>query len=61
MSGGDIVTAKEILGHKSIIMTQRYSHPSPEHKKVAVNTISIDTSLDTQDNQNPTEEIDKVI
>jgi len=60
-SGGDIVTAKEILGHKSIIMTQRYSHPSPEHKKKAVNMISIDTSLDTKEISNQIDEIDNAI
>lgn len=32
MSGVDIVTVKELMGHKDISMTMRYSHPSPEHK-----------------------------
>ena len=36
MNGVDLVTAQELLGHKSIIMTKRYSHPTPEHKKNAV-------------------------
>ncbi|MFQ5788598.1 MAG: hypothetical protein ACE5H1_11540 [Thermodesulfobacteriota bacterium] len=28
-------------------MTKRYSHPTPEHKKKAVELVTIDTSLDT--------------
>ena len=41
MNGVDLVTVQELLGHKSIIMTMRYSHPTPEHKKKAVELISI--------------------
>jgi integrase len=47
MAGVDIVTVQELLGHKTIAMTKRYSHPTPEHKKKAVELVSIDTSLDT--------------
>jgi len=47
MAGVDIVTVQELLGHKTISMTIRYSHPTPEHKKKAVELVSIDTSLDT--------------
>ena len=47
MAGVDIVTLKELLGHKTIAMTMRYSHPTPEHKKRAVDLISIDTYTDT--------------
>jgi integrase len=36
MAGVDIVTVKELLGHKDISMTMRYSHPTPQHKKEAV-------------------------
>lgn len=36
MRGVDIVTVKELLGHKTIDMTMRYSHLSSEHKKRAV-------------------------
>ena len=49
-SGVDIVTVQELMGHKSIIMTRRYSHPTPDHKKQAVNRLnlgSMDTYLDT--------------
>lgn len=50
MKGVDIVTVQELLGHKTIAMTKRYSHPSPEHKKQAVNKLNLDcmdTYLDT--------------
>ena len=36
MSGIDIKTVQELMGHKSIEMTLRYSHLSPDHKKRAV-------------------------
>jgi hypothetical protein len=55
----DIATVQELLGHKTIAMTKRYSHPTIEHKKRAVEKINsgvIDTYLDTrqtkQRNQN---------
>jgi len=36
MAGVDLFTVKEILGHKTLTMTQRYSHLSPEHQRQAV-------------------------
>ena len=36
MAGMDLYTVKEILGHKTLTMTQRYSHLSPEHQRQAV-------------------------
>jgi integrase len=36
MAGVDIKTIQELMGHKDIKMTMRYSHPTPEHKKRAV-------------------------
>jgi len=35
----DIVTVAELLGHSSIRMTMRYSHPSPDHKRKAVENL----------------------
>jgi integrase len=39
MSGVDLATVKEIMRHKSIEMTLRYAHLSPEHKKSAIATL----------------------
>lgn len=36
MNGGDLYVLKDILGHKSITMTQRYAHLSPEFKRAMV-------------------------
>ena len=39
MAGVDLMTVKELLGHKSIEMTMRYAHLAPEHKMRAVNVL----------------------
>jgi integrase len=39
MSGVDIMTVKELLGHKTLAMTLRYSHLSSSHKSRAVNVL----------------------
>jgi integrase len=39
MAGIDITSVKELLGHKSLTMTMRYSHLSPGHKKKAVHVL----------------------
>ncbi|MDW7997824.1 MAG: site-specific integrase [Thermodesulfovibrio sp.] len=39
MSGVDLKTVQELLGHKSLTMTLRYAHLSQAHKKEAVKTL----------------------
>lgn len=39
MGGVDLLTIKELLGHKNIEMTLRYSHLSCDHKKRAVKVL----------------------
>jgi len=41
MAGVDLVTVKEIMRHKSIEMTMRYAHLSPEHKKSAIDSLEL--------------------
>lgn len=36
MAGVDLKTVQELLGHKTIGMTMRYAHLSPNHKRLAV-------------------------
>jgi serine/threonine protein kinase len=47
MAGVDIKTIAELMGHKDIKMTMRYSHPTPEHKRKAVETLEKVTSIFT--------------
>ncbi len=39
MAGVPLLTVAELLGHKSIEMTKRYSHLSPNHKAAAVRVL----------------------
>jgi site-specific recombinase XerD len=39
MAGVDLRTVQELLGHKSIVMTMKYSHLSPDHRAAAVEKI----------------------
>lgn len=39
MSGVDIVTVKELLGHKTLAMTLRYAHLAPSHKAKALENL----------------------
>jgi integrase len=36
MAGVDLPTLKELMGHSTITTTMRYIHPTPEHKRAAV-------------------------
>jgi site-specific recombinase XerD len=39
MQGVDLTTVRDILRHKSIEMTLRYSHLAPAHRKAAVDAL----------------------
>jgi len=39
MAGVDLRTVQELMGHKSILMTMRYAHLSPDHKRMAMETL----------------------
>ena len=52
MAGVDLMTVKELLGHKSIKMTERYSHLSPNHKAKAVKVLDNLSDNETQEQSN---------
>jgi integrase len=39
IQGESLITIKELLGHKSMAMTERYSHLTPDHKHLAVKNL----------------------
>lgn len=45
MEGVDIMTVKELMGHKDLTMTLRYAHLAPNHKTKAVNILDRIMSL----------------
>jgi len=55
MSGVDLMTVKELLGHATLTMTMRYSHLAPDHRMRAIKTLDsayqTDTKTDTVGNQ----------
>jgi Phage integrase family len=47
MRGVDIRTVQELLGHKTIAMTVRYSHLAPKHTLAAVERLDASTESPT--------------
>jgi site-specific recombinase XerD len=47
MAGVDIRTVQELLGHKTIAMTVRYSHLAPKHTLAAVERLDAPTGIPT--------------
>ena len=50
MAGVDLTSVKELLGHKDIKMTLRYSHLAPGHKRKAVQVL--DKIMDKNEDEN---------
>ena len=44
VAGADLRTVQDLLGHKTITMTMRYSHPGRQHRKWAVDLLDGDES-----------------
>jgi hypothetical protein len=54
MAGVNLPTIKELMGHKTLAMTLRYSHLSPKHRFDAVQLLvrsPTDTTADTKPTQ----------
>jgi site-specific recombinase XerD len=55
MAGVDLRTVQELMGHKSILMTVRYSHLTPKHTLAAVERLAETVSATPTDTRSSTE------
>lgn len=63
MAGVDLNTVRDLLGHKTLGMTLRYSHLSPDHRARAVEVLGnkIGTVLAPNPTQRETAKVDEVV
>lgn len=63
MAGVDLNTVRDLLGHKTLGMTLRYSHLSPDHRTRAVEVLGnkIGTVLAPEPSQRETAKADEII
>jgi integrase len=61
MAGVDLPTVKELLGHKDISMTMRYTHLSSDHKQAAVKKLEKVPAIFTTPSQTHHEDLPQVI
>jgi site-specific recombinase XerD len=59
MAGVDLRTAQELMGHKSISMTVRYSHLTPKHTLAAVERLTGASSQHPTDTKTSTEAVEQ--
>lgn len=57
----NLVTVKEVLGHKDIAMTLKYVHLAPDHKRKAMEKLGRLFSMDTYVDTKPEKEEKKII
>jgi len=55
MAGVDIRTVQELMGHKSISMTVRYSHLAPKQTLAAVELLAGSSTADSTSTRTSTE------
>jgi integrase len=60
MAGVDIRTVQELMGHKSIMMTVRYSHLTPRHTLAAVEKLARADSEAPTDTRTSTDTTEKI-